>query len=113
MRIAAFTYIQATSTNVGAPTVDANHVVVTGLTGATQTIPGGFQVINAFSAFQIVSTPASSNSFVIVVPPTLITGAFTYTRRANSGLTYSSWTSTNLSPALLANPELFVRVQGQ
>ena len=137
-----FTYKQATSTNPAAPTIDANYVVFTGLTGPTQTVtlPGGFQVINGFSAFQIVNTPVASTNFVIIVPPTRITGAFRYTRRAASGLTYSVWTSTNLtawtqdvgalegtvttaggletvpvtlSPALLRNPALFVRVQAQ
>ncbi len=103
------------------------------LTGATQTVtvPGGFQ---------IVDTPINSTNSLIVVPPMLTTSVFSYTRRADPSVTYSIWTSTNLttwtrdtgavvgtitatngietvpvtlSQALLANPKLFVRVQAQ
>jgi len=112
--------------------------------GATQTvtIPGRFQVINAFSAFQIVDTPiiATTNDFLILPPPNGTTGTFRYTRRVNPGLTYSVWTFANLtvwkrdtgavegtvtkvggvetvpvtlSAALLVNPVLFVRMQAQ
>ena len=53
-----FTYTRATSTTAGSPSVDANYVVFSGLSGANQTvtIPGGFQIQNTFNAFQIVDT---------------------------------------------------------
>ena len=137
-----YTYLQVTSTNAALPTVDGNYVVFTGLTGSVQTvtIPGGFQIINAFGGFQIVDTPINTTNFVIVLPPTRTTGSFTYTRRADASVTYTTWTSTNLtawirdpgaiegtvttaggvetvsvtlSPSLLTNPTLFVRVQAQ
>ena len=137
-----YTYTQVTSTNSASPTVDGNYIVFSGLTGPskTVTIPGGFNIINAFSAFQIVDTPINTTDFRIVQTLTNTTGVFTYTRPVDSSVTYTVWTSTDLitwtrdlgatqgtvttaggietvtmaiSPSLLTSPTLFVRVKVQ
>lgn len=72
---------------------------VPGLTGSSRTviIPGGFLVVNTFSAFQIVDTSADAvaQEMRITAPLNLAVGTFTYSRRAIAG-TYTVWTSTDL-----------------